>query len=81
MISLYDYSPENKLFKYWLKHTLSGETLLGETFAWRNYSTGEIFVTKPKIRHFRPTKSFALKDFLFFLSLLDYGLQLKQYKK
>ena len=40
-------------------------------------SSGEIFVTKPKIRHFRPPKSFAQYDFLFFLLLLDYGLQLK----
>ena len=61
--------------------TLSGETLSGETFVGRNFSSGKSFVTKPKIRHFHPTKSFALKDFLFFLSLLDYGLQLKQYKK
>ena len=39
---------------------LSGETLPGEIFVGRNYSLGEIFVTKRKIRHFRPTKSFAL---------------------
>ena len=39
--------------------TLSGETLSGEIFVGRNYSSGEIFVTKLKIRHFRPTKSFA----------------------
>ena len=39
--------------------TLSGETLSGEIFVGRNYSSGEIFVTKRKIRHFRPTKSFA----------------------
>ena len=30
---------------------------------------------------FRPTKGFAQKDFLFFLSLLDYRLKIKQYKK
>ena len=42
-----------------MRHTLSGETLSGETFVGRNYSSGEIFVTKRKIRHFRPTKSFA----------------------
>ena len=41
------------------KHTLSGKTLSGEIFVGRNYSSGEIFVTKRKIRHFRPTKSFA----------------------
>ena len=40
-------------------HTLLGETLSGETSVGRNYSSGEIFVTKRKIRHFRPTKSFA----------------------
>ena len=39
--------------------TLSGETLSGENFVRRNYWSGEIFVTKRKIRHFRPTKSFA----------------------
>ena len=39
--------------------TLLGETLSGEIFVGRNYSSGEIFVTKRKIRHFRPTKSFA----------------------
>ena len=39
--------------------TLSGETLSGEIFVGRNYSSGEIFVTKRKIRHFRPTKNFA----------------------
>ena len=39
--------------------TLSGETLSGEIFVGRNYSSGEIFVTKQKIRHFRPTKNFA----------------------
>ena len=35
------------------------ETLLGEIFVRRNYSSGEIFVTKQKIRHFRQTKGFA----------------------
>ena len=39
--------------------TLSGETLSGEIVVGRNYSSGEIFVTERKIRHFRPTKSFA----------------------
>ena len=39
--------------------TLSGETLSGETFVGQNYSSGEIFVTERKIRHFRPRKSFA----------------------
>ena len=34
----------------------SGETLSGEIFVGRNYSSGEIFVTCQKIRHFRPTK-------------------------
>ena len=36
--------------------TLSGETLSGEIFIGRNYSSGEIFVTFQKIRHFRLTK-------------------------
>ena len=36
-----------------------GETFSGELFVGRNYSSGEIFVTKRKIRQFRPTKSFA----------------------
>ena len=35
------------------------EPLLGEIFVGQNYSSGKIFVTKRKIRHFRPTKSFA----------------------
>ena len=35
---------------------LLGETLSGEIFVGRNYSSGEIFVTFKKIRHFRPTK-------------------------
>ena len=35
---------------------LLGETLSGEIFVGRNYSSGEIFVTSQKIRHFRPTK-------------------------
>ena len=35
---------------------LLGETLSGEIFVGRNYSSGEIFVTFQKIRHFRPTK-------------------------
>ena len=39
--------------------TWSGETLLGEIFVGWNYSSGEIFVTKRKIRHFRRTKNFA----------------------
>ena len=42
-----------------IRTTLSGETLSGEIFVGRNYSSGEIFVTKPTIRHFCPTKSFA----------------------
>ena len=40
-------------------HEWDANTLSGETFVGRNYSSGEIFVTKRKIRHFRPTKSFA----------------------
>ena len=43
-----------------IKIIISGETLLGEIFVRQNYSSGDIFVTKRKIRHFRPTKSFAL---------------------
>ena len=35
------------------KRTLSGEFLSGEIFVGRNYSSGEIFVPKRKIRHFR----------------------------
>ena len=35
---------------------LLDETLSGEIFVERNYSSGEIFVTCQKIRHFRPTK-------------------------
>ena len=37
-------------------YTLSGETLSGEISVGRNYLSGEISVTKQKIRHFRPTK-------------------------
>ena len=35
---------------------LLGEILLCEIFLWQNYSSGEIFVTLEKIRHFRQTK-------------------------
>ena len=35
---------------------LLGETLSGEVFVGRNYSSGKIFVNFHKIRHFRPTK-------------------------
>ena len=34
-------------------------TLSGEIFVRRNYSLGEIFVTKRNIRHFCATKNFA----------------------
>ena len=44
---------------FMISPTLSGESLSGEIFVGRNDSSSEIFVTKPKIRHFRPTKSFA----------------------
>ena len=54
----YNRRPTEYMF-FFDKHTLSGETLSGEIFVGRNYSSGEIFVTKRKIRHFRPTKSFA----------------------
>ena len=37
-------------------NTLSDETLPGEIFVGLHYLSGEIFVTKRKIRHFRPTK-------------------------
>ena len=46
---------ENKSFKQVLI-ILLGETLSGEIFVGRNYSSGEIFVTFELIRHFRPTK-------------------------
>ena len=46
---------ENKSFKQVLI-ILLGETLSGEIFVGLNYSSGEIFVTFEKIRHFRPTK-------------------------
>ena len=48
--------PENVHYK---SSTLSGETFSGEVFIGLNYSLGKIFVTKQKIRHFRPTKNFA----------------------
>ena len=35
-----------------------GETLSGEILVEQNYA-GKIFVTKPKIRHYRSTKNFA----------------------
>ena len=40
------------------KDTLSGESLWGEIVG-RNYSSGEMFVTKRKVRYFRLTKNFA----------------------
>ena len=39
-----------------LSDTLSGKCLSGEIFVRRNYSSGEIFVTKWKIHHFRQAK-------------------------
>ena len=52
--------PRNNLAKM-QEHpvTLSCEGLLGEIFVGINYSSGEIFIIKRKIRHFRPTKNFA----------------------
>ena len=40
---------------------LTAESLLGEIFIGRNYSSGEIFVTKPKIRHFKHTIKVSLQ--------------------
>ena len=44
------------LVHYWYNRavTFSDETLSGENFVGRNYSSSEIFVTKRKIRHFHP---------------------------
>ena len=33
--------------------------LIGRNFVGRNFRRAKLFVTKRKIRHFRPTKSFA----------------------
>ena len=40
-------------------YTLTVETLSSGIFVWRTYLSGEIFVTKRKIRHFYPMKIFA----------------------
>ena len=45
----------NKSFRQILIISL-GETLSGEILVGRNYSSGEIFVTFKRIRHFHPTK-------------------------
>ena len=50
----------NKSFRHILI-ILLGETLSGEIFVGRNYSSGEIFGTKRKIRNFRPTKFRPIK--------------------
>ena len=44
---------DRNLETHWIQVT---RYVIGRNFVGRNYSSGEIFVTKRKIRHFRPAR-------------------------